>query len=76
MRHSLQVVVTLCRVMEVIWSSKLVAYVNPQITGDPKMKFLRLFLSAVRRQPIRPTIKNFSWQCISIYVHSYYNMPI
>ena len=28
--------------------------------GDPKTKFLRLFLSAARRPPIRPTIKNFT----------------
>ena len=27
------------------------------ILGDPKMKFLRLFLSAVHRPPIRLTIK-------------------
>ena len=27
--------------------------------GDPKMKFLRLFLSAVRSPPIRRTIKNY-----------------
>ena len=26
-------------------------------SGDPKMKFLRLFLSAIRRSLIRPTIK-------------------
>ena len=31
--------------------------------GDPEMKFSRLFLSAVRRPPIRPTTKNFSWNC-------------
>ena len=30
---------------------------------DPKMKFLRLLLFAVRRPPIRPTIKKFSWHC-------------
>ena len=36
---------------------------NPWKGGDPKMKFLHLFLSAVRRPPIRPTIKNFSWHC-------------
>ena len=28
--------------------------------GDPKTKFLRLFLSTVRRRPIRPPQKNFS----------------
>ena len=28
--------------------------------GDPKTKFLRLFLSAICGWPIRPTIKNFS----------------
>ena len=28
--------------------------------GDPKTKFLRLFLSAVRRPPIRPPKKNVS----------------
>ena len=31
--------------------------------GDPKTKFLRLLFSAVRRPPIRPTIKNFTWHC-------------
>ena len=31
--------------------------------GNPKMKFLRLFLSAVRRPPIRLPKKNFSWLC-------------
>ena len=33
------------------------------IQGDPKTKFLRLFLSTVRRPTICPTIKNFSWHC-------------
>ena len=31
--------------------------------GDRKMKFLRLFFSAVCRPTIHPTIKNFSWHC-------------
>ena len=32
-------------------------------TGNSKTKFLRLFLSAVHRLPIGPTIKNFSRHC-------------
>ena len=31
--------------------------------GDPKTKFLLLFLSAVCRPPFLPTIKNFPWLC-------------
>ena len=29
--------------------------------GDPKTKFFCLLFSTVRRPPIRPTIKNFTW---------------
>ena len=43
-------------------------YINNIILGDPKTKFLLLFLSAVRRPPsaVRPSQKNkknFSWLC-------------
>ena len=34
-----------------------------KFVGDPKTKFLPLFFSAVRRPPIRPIIKNFTWHC-------------